>query len=40
MKCQSLFSRKNKKNIVNLMSAEFAHGIVKVNRQVVKKIKT
>ena len=24
MKCQSLFSRKNKKNIINLSSAEYA----------------
>ena len=30
MKCQSLSSGKNKKNIVNLPSAEFAHRMVKV----------
>ena len=28
MKCQSLFSGKNKKNIINLSSAEFAHNMV------------
>ena len=31
MKCQILFSRKNKKNIINLLSAEFAQRVVKVN---------
>ena len=31
MKCQSLFSGKNKKNIINLLSAEFAHSTVSVN---------
>ena len=30
MKCQILFSRKNKKNIISLWSAEFAHSIVSV----------
>ena len=30
MKCQSLFSGKNR-NIISLMSAELAHGVVKVN---------
>ena len=30
MKCQSLFSGKNKKNIINLSSAEFAQRVVKV----------
>ena len=30
MKCQILFSRKNKKNIANLSSAESAHSIVSV----------
>ena len=29
MKCQSLFSRKNKKNIINLSSAEFTKRVVK-----------
>ena len=32
MKCQSLFSAKSKKNITNLSSAEFAHGVVKVKQ--------
>ena len=32
MKCQILFSRKNKKNIISLSSAEFAHSIESVNR--------
>ena len=31
MKCQNLFSRKNKKTIINLASAEFAHSVVSVN---------
>ena len=30
MKCQILFSGKNKKNIINLSSAELAQGVVKV----------
>ena len=30
MKCQSLFSGKNKKNVVNLLSAELAQGVVMV----------
>ena len=30
MKCQNLFSGKNKKNIINLSSAELAQGVVKV----------
>ena len=30
MKCHILFSRKSKKNIVSLSSAEFAHGMVSV----------
>ena len=34
MKCQSLFSGKNKKNINNLSSAEFAKGVVNVKLQV------
>ena len=29
MKCQSLFSEKNKKNILKLLSAEFVHRVVK-----------
>ena len=31
MKCQILFSRKNKKNITNLLSAEYAHSMVRFN---------
>ena len=31
MKCQILFSGKNKKNIINLPSAENAQRVVKVN---------
>ena len=30
MKCQIRFSRKNKKNSINLSSAEFAHSMVNV----------
>ena len=33
MKCQILFSDENKKNIINLSSAEFAERVVKVNIQ-------
>ena len=32
MKCQILFSGKNKKNIINLSSAENAQRVVKVNK--------
>ena len=31
MKCQILFSRKNKKNDISLSSAEFAHSLVSIN---------
>ena len=31
MKCQSVFSGKNKKNFITLSSAEYAHGVVKAN---------
>ena len=31
MKCQILFSGKNKKNVINLSSAENAQRVVKVN---------
>ena len=31
MKCQSLFSGKNKENIINLSSAKFAQIVVMVN---------
>ena len=30
MECQSLLSGKHKKNIINMSSAEFAQGVVKV----------
>ena len=33
MKCQSLFSGKNKKYIMNLSSAEFGQAVVKNNMQ-------
>ena len=32
MKCQILFSRKNKKNVINLSSAALAQILVKVTR--------
>ena len=32
MKCQSLFSMKNKRNVIYVLSAEFAHRDVKVNK--------
>ena len=32
MKCRSLFSEKNRKNSINLMSAEFAQGVVEVKK--------
>ena len=35
MKCQILFSGKNKKNIINLPSAENAQRVVKVKHQIV-----
>ena len=31
MKCQILFSRKNKKNVISLSSAEHAHSVISVN---------
>ena len=34
MKCQSLFSGKNKKNIINLLSAEFAQSMVSVSKTI------
>ena len=34
MKCQILFSGKNKKNVINLSSAEFALRVVKVKYNV------
>ena len=33
MKCQNLFCRKNKKNILSLSSAESAHNMVSVNEK-------
>ena len=30
MKCQILFSKKNKKNVINLSSTKFAHSVVSV----------
>ena len=36
MKCQILFSGKNKKNIINLSSAENAQRVVKVNSSSLK----
>ena len=38
MKCQILFSRKNKKNVTNLSSAELAQRVVKVKVLVFEKI--
>ena len=40
MKCQSLSSVRNKKNITNLSSAEFAHIVVKVNGANPDKVST
>ena len=37
MKCQILFSGKNKKNIINLSSAENAQRVVKVNHVMHKR---
>ena len=34
MKCQSLFSGKNKKNIINLLSAEYVHRVVNAKKSV------
>ena len=34
MKCQSLFSRENKKNITNLSAAEIAQKVVKVKLEI------
>ena len=36
MKCQILFSGKNKKNIINLSSAENAQRVVKVKMKLLK----
>ena len=38
MKCQILFSRKNKKNITNVSSAESAHSVVSVNNLIWKDL--
>ena len=32
MKCQSLFCGKNKRHIINVLSAEFAQRVVKVHK--------
>ena len=37
MKCKILFSGKNKKNIINLLSAENAQRVVKVNTYFIGK---
>ena len=39
MKCQILFSRKNKKNISSWLSAENAHSVVSVKVYPVKRTK-
>ena len=33
MKCHIQFSRKNKKNVTNLLSTESAHSVLSVNMQ-------
>ena len=38
MKCQILFSRKNKKNIISLSSAEIIHDMVSVNDIIILRI--
>ena len=35
MKCQNLFSGKNKKDIINLSSAELAQTLVKVKKELI-----
>ena len=40
MKYQILFSGKNKKNIINLLSAENAQRVVKVNFKIPKGLET
>ena len=35
MKCQILFSRKNKNNIISLLSAEIIHGMISVNDNII-----
>ena len=37
MKCQSLYSGKNKKKLIYLLSAEFDHKMVKLNVQIKNK---
>ena len=39
MKCQLFFSEKNKKIMINLSSAEFAHSALNVNLHMSEKIK-
>ena len=36
MKCQILFSGENKKNIINLLSAELAKRVVKINLSILQ----
>ena len=38
LKCQILFSRKNKENIISVSSAEFPHSMVSVNISMVKRL--
>ena len=38
-KCQIMFSGRNKKNIINLSSAEFAHRVVNVKKMEKKNIR-
>ena len=35
MKCQILFSKKNKKNIISLSSAEIIHDMISVNDNII-----
>ena len=35
MKCQILFSRKNKNNIISLLSAEIIQGMISVNDNII-----
>ena len=38
MKCQILFSRKNKNNIISLLSAEIIHCMISVNDNIILRI--
>ena len=35
MKCQIIFSRENKNNIISLLSAEIIHGMISVNDNII-----